>query len=115
MESLPPDDLVPYPSEDIEYTEFRSEKIIQKVRDEISIFEICQKSEVDGNAENKNRVPALFCLMEPFPRKKVIDYHKEKEEQEETACLVIEKEACSEEKGVSQKYLGMDKRENSKY
>ena len=105
MESLPSGYLVPYPSEDIEYPEFRSEKIIQKVRNEISIFEICQKSEVDDNTENKNHVTALFCLMEPFPRKKVIDYHKEKEEQEEAACLVIEKEACSEEKGVSQKHL----------
>lgn len=89
------------------HNEFRSEKIVDDICQEICVLVVAEERQIDHNAQNHNHLTPEILLhpAQNKSRKVVIDNHKAEQNQEQTARFVVEEKADEEQEGVAQQHL----------
>ena len=109
------EDIGPYQhiqpfAEDVVHLDGRAEEVVHEVGDEVGVLEIGKDAKVHHYAEDSKRLSPSFFFepMQTLGREEVIHNHKDQQGQEDSACLVIEKQRDCEKIGVAEKRLRMD-------
>ncbi len=93
--------------------DMRSKQVIKRFSKEIAVFEVAQHQQIVNNRRDQpNKLDSFgFCVMDQ-KADAIVDHRRtQQQDKKETSSLVIEKDACDEQEGISRQAVGMDHRE----
>lgn len=94
--------MVTHNRKPVSHNEFRSEKIVHDIGQEVGVLVVAEQRQIHDNAQNHNGFPAKvsFHTGQSETCQIVIDNHEPKQNQEQSARLVVEKQADKEQEGI---------------
>ncbi len=94
--------MVTHNRKPVSHNEFRSEKIVHDIGQEVGVLVVAEQRQVHDNAQNHNGFPAKvsFHTGQNETCQIVVDNHKPEQNQEQSARLVVEKKADKEQEGI---------------